>query len=65
MGNGGKYVAGQWTHKNLTQGVAYLDRLQREKVEIVQVRPCPKVVRPNKKAVFAQIVKQNREKRCV
>ena len=53
-------MAGKWTHKNLVKGVLYLERLQREKVEIVQVRALPKIKRLCKKDSFARIVAQNK-----
>lgn len=53
-------MAGKWTYKNLVQGVLYLERVQREKVEIVQVRKTPSVVRPSKKTAFAKMLEQNR-----
>jgi hypothetical protein len=52
-------VAGKWTHKNLVKGVLYLERVQREKVEIVQVRASPKIKRVCKKTAFAKMVQQN------
>ena len=53
-------MAGKWTHKNLVKGVLYLERLQREKVDIVQVRALPLAKRVCKKDSFAKMVAQNK-----